>query len=479
MTTPSCTTNEAVLIQRNNALFNEKHERSQNEQILYDEWQKLFYASQQQTNVINELRDEITELKTKLMQTTQKASNAPDFKRSMEYCTDEEELEKETSNDNRYNNGTTKKRKLNTSLTPTQLRQTASDKPEPIERKIEKKEPIPPPITVSNVKNFNVLRSEVLNVSQNEVNFKAISNGDLKITVQNSEDYRSIKKLLDCMKKGTADNTQNALHKIEYHTYQIKSERWYRFVIRGLPPSTNEGDIKNELENKGHEVASVVNIMKKTTKNGEKTVKRFPLFYVDMLPKENNKQVFGIKYLLQCKVAIEQPRKITGIPQCTNCQQLGHTRNFCNRNPRCVKCAGEHHTRECKKQLSDKPICALCGQEGHPANYKGCQIYQKRVKAQETKRKTVVQRMQEKPSTPAEKVTAEKTYAQVVKATNNNQKQPNPQKTKSDTFIYDIKEMISNFQIEIKQNLSQISKRMEQLEIEAKPSKKQDRKNKK
>lgn len=34
--------------------------------------------------------------------------------------------------------------------------------------------------------------------------------------------------------------------------------------------------------------------------------------------------------------------------------------------------------------------CALCRKEEHPANYKGCEIYQEKIKAQEPKQKTVV-----------------------------------------------------------------------------------------
>ncbi|KAF4528790.1 hypothetical protein B566_EDAN017315, partial [Ephemera danica] len=43
------------------------------------------------------------------------------------------------------------------------------------------------------------------------------------------------------------------------------------------------------------------------------------------------------------------------------------------RNPRCVKCAGQHLTSACtrEKNATSPPKCVKCGGE-HPASYKGC-----------------------------------------------------------------------------------------------------------
>ncbi|KAL3274000.1 hypothetical protein HHI36_015418 [Cryptolaemus montrouzieri] len=49
-------------------------------------------------------------------------------------------------------------------------------------------------------------------------------------------------------------------------------------------------------------------------------------------------------------IKVEPPKKNNSIPQCANCQQLGHTKNIWNRESRCVKCAGKHNTDECEKQ---------------------------------------------------------------------------------------------------------------------------------
>ena len=58
-----------------------------------------------------------------------------------------------------------------------------------------------------------------------------------------------------------------------------------------------------------------------------------------------------------------------------NCQQYGHTKNFCTKSPVCVKCAGKHSSGDCSHPPgADVAKCALCGAQ-HTANYKGCSIY--------------------------------------------------------------------------------------------------------
>lgn len=44
-----------------------------------------------------------------------------------------------------------------------------------------------------------------------------------------------------------------------------------------------------------------------------------------------------------------------------------------------MKCGEEYLTEMCKKDIHTKPKCALCD-EGHPANYKGCRVYQELIK---------------------------------------------------------------------------------------------------
>jgi hypothetical protein len=96
---------------------------------------------------------------------------------------------------------------------------------------------------------------------------------------------------------------------------------------------------------------------------------------VDLKPAPNNKEIYNVEFLQQCKVKFKPPKQSRTIAQCANCQHYGHTRNYCHLKPRCVKCAGSHSTSQClRKEKSNDVRCVLCG-GNHPANYKGCMIY--------------------------------------------------------------------------------------------------------
>lgn len=336
-----------------------------------------------------------------------------------DYFTDEEELEKEVSSaDNR---NTKKRRRTKTKTPPKNTTQSVNNNTEEKSLKI----PMPPPINVSNIKNFEHFRQKVIKNTSESTNFKALSNSDIKITFQNENDYRNVKKLLEELKNEPSKELEK---NIEYHTYQLKSEKAYRVVIRGLPSSISHDEIKADLEKMGHEVAGITNIFKMVTINGAKVRKHFPLFYIDLKQKDNNKEVYNIKKLAYCIVKIEPPNKTRGIPQCTNCQQLGHTKSFCHRQTKCVKCAEDHHTTKCQKQKDTPPSCALCQQQGHTANYKGCRVYQNKIKSQQNNRTSVVQRLQTKvakPQTTITPCTVGLSYAQITKSSADESNQNN------------------------------------------------------
>jgi hypothetical protein len=86
--------------------------------------------------------------------------------------------------------------------------------------------------------------------------------------------------------------------------------------------------------------------------------------------KEDTKRIFEIKEILSMRVTIEALRRSKLILQCKNCQAYGHTQKHCNKEARCVKCVGKHHTKECLKPEQSHPKCVNCG-EAYPANYRG------------------------------------------------------------------------------------------------------------
>jgi hypothetical protein len=112
-----------------------------------------------------------------------------------------------------------------------------------------------------------------------------------------------------------------------------------------------------------------------TTSGKTRLSSRYLCFFVDLKPAPNNKDIFQIEHLQQCKVTFEAPKQKSDIAQCANCQRYGHTKNYCLRTPRCVKCSGTHLTSQwSRKERSSNVCCVLCN-GNHPANYKGCMVY--------------------------------------------------------------------------------------------------------
>lgn len=424
-------------------------------------YEELLEAYVKQEQTVTKLQQEIENLKSLI--TNQK--NIKDSKSESEFCTDEEELQNEFIPVKK-----TVKRKRVPTESPKEIKDNNKN-----QKKKEVKIPLPPPINVYNVANFGSFRKLLLDELKEEVTFNVTSNNVIKISTKNEEEYRKVKNFI----KNTNDNSKannESLPQLEYYTYQLKSERLYRFVVRGLPSSLEVKDIEEEIRELGHDVTNVLNIQRKKNINGDIKIYKFPLFYVDIRQKENNKSVFDIKELLNCKVRIEPPKKTNAIPQCTNCQQLGHTKSFCCKQAKCVKCAGDHHTRICTKTSNSAATCALCNEKGHPASYKGCPIYQKKLKTQQTK-VSVVQRLKEKRDMPKMLITPSTSglsYAQITKMSTDKQNTVTKAASScTEPTIADVMKMLSSFQADIKNSISQLSTRVDRLESKSPPTKKQ------
>ena len=150
-------------------------------------------------------------------------------------------------------------------------------------------------------------------------------------------------------------------HRVSH--YQPKANRSFRTVLRGIHYSTDTNEIKSKIEKLGHKVVNIFNI-KQTRTNIP-----LPLFFVDLKPSDNNKEMYGIETLNYSKVKFEPPRTMQNIPQCSKCQRYGHIQAYCYHSPRYVKCAGNHPTKQClRTEKSDEVKCVLC-EGNHPANY--------------------------------------------------------------------------------------------------------------
>lgn len=284
----------------------------------------------------------------------------------------------------------------------------------------------PPPIYIQDVVDYPAMLQTIeTTLQRKEFICKTLSNNKIKINTSTINAYRKLNHLLK----------QN---NIAFYTYQPREERSYRVVIKNIHQSVPTQDIKEALQELGFDIRSVTNI------RSWKTKEPLPLFFVDQEPNENNKNIYKINHLLNTKILVEAPRKKKEIPQCTRCQEYGHTKSYCNKPFYCVKCANNHPTNVCQK-LKDLPAtCILCGGP-HPANYKGCTVYRDLQKSRGKPFnyiRTNQENNTEKPRLSKE-INSNISYAQVTKNSFNNDTTINSEDISLSQFLHKFETMFS------------------------------------
>lgn len=266
----------------------------------------------------------------------------------------------------------------------------------------------PPPIMVSIVTPFNDLYNLIKENIQQSFTITLMKNFH-KINVFGSDDYRNITK--------TLNNS-----KIPWHSYEDKQNRPFRVLAKNLHHSFDPLEIISDLKNQGLNILNAENKLKFRTKEP------LDIFTLSFDSAESPDKIYNIKRILNTIVRIEPIHHNRDIPQCKKCQSFGHTRNYCSKPPRCVKCAGKHESTECQKNTRDDPKCCNCG-EKHPASYRGCVVPKELQKIRDRKNKlnklekeihenNVINRNENNSEKPTSSSVNRNTYANVLKPTN-------------------------------------------------------------
>lgn len=210
-----------------------------------------------------------------------------------------------------------------------------------------------PPIYIHNANNYRTVSDDIRKTIESENFTIQCKTNSMKVMLTNPNDFRKLTKYYD-------------EHEIQYHTFQLPDNALLSVVIRNIPISVTDDEIKTELS-KQFTVKRVTRLL-----NKEKLP--IPLCAVDIERNETSDGIFNITRYLHSIISVEPRRKSNDIPQCTRCQRYGHTKNYCKLEPRCVKCLQNHHYTQCSKRQGEKPSCVNC-QGDHTANYRGCPYY--------------------------------------------------------------------------------------------------------
>lgn len=221
-------------------------------------------------------------------------------------------------------------------------------------------EPKPPAFFLRDcVTKIESMLNEFLNITEKDSFVYKCVGDDIKINATTIKNYNILTHFC---------KTKN----IPFFTYQIRSQKAFKVIFKNLHHSYPSDSLKEEIEAKGHKVRRINSMWNKRLNSP------FNMFMVELEPSGNNKDIYNIKAIDHCVVQVEAPHKKRELVQCTRCQAYNHTKNFCNLQPRCVKCGEDHFTKECKVASSVAPVCANCN-DNHTANYKGCPVYQRKA----------------------------------------------------------------------------------------------------
>lgn len=235
----------------------------------------------------------------------------------------------------------------------------------------------------------NLLKTKKLNYTR-ATNVK----DGISVTPASETDYRSMYKLFET-------------EKFAFHTYQLRSEKLLKVVLRNVPQYITCQEIAEDLAEKNYEIEKVTRL------NGRDD-KPAPLVVVELDKKY--KAIYNLTNCCGLAVTIESKKVHKRPIQCHRCQLYGHTQPFCHAPYKCMKCAENHSTHECKKPITTPAKCSNCLGE-HTANNPTCPSYP-------SKNKTNLAQ----PS---------KSYSNVIK-----HNQPLPQPQSSDSFAATLGNML-------------------------------------
>lgn len=238
----------------------------------------------------------------------------------------------------------------------------------------------PPQIIMSSV-NIKYVSQKIASILNNNCyTFVPKKNGSVILNVHNIADFYKVKNLL-------------SEEQLQFFTFTPKCDRPYTYILKNFPHYYEENDIIEAFKVFSNEIELL-------------KVSKFKKSWLLQVTKLSNiKMLLNIKYLNQVRVYIEKFKQ-NSIVQCKRCQRYNHMASNCNMPFRCVKCGEGHGPGKCKipskeqnteifsitlndgsirQQVGQVLHCALCNRDGHTANYKKCEVYQKIKQKREEK----------------------------------------------------------------------------------------------
>lgn len=227
-----------------------------------------------------------------------------------------------------------------------------------------KKEKVPPIVVTTS--DFHALRKAIMNfVKGIKYSFQISRRGECRILAETLDGFKS---LLEFLTKRS----------YKFFTYDTKTERMFKVVLKGLASGESLAEIKNELKKLlGIEPVQVIKMkMKSRPGDSRKGISNdFYLVHFKSSELNNLKALEKASLMLHVRVKWEHFRKSgeNFLTQCRKCQGWGHGTKNCHMIAKCMNCGDSSHAKDnCPVKDDPKKFkCSNCG-GNHKSNFWEC-----------------------------------------------------------------------------------------------------------
>ncbi|GBM63224.1 hypothetical protein AVEN_188259-1 [Araneus ventricosus] len=230
----------------------------------------------------------------------------------------------------------------------------------------------------------NDIENHLTTVEQNKqipaVNPKLETNYNLTLREINRMFPDTENKLYNGFIRIQASSPENRISIIEYLQKNDKefilseasADRLLKAVIKGLPLNQNIEELKTILENRDFKIIRISRLKNYRFKT------LHPYFLIEVAKTKNHLGIYNLKTIKLLSVTIKPYRKKNRATIFFKCSNFHHSARNCQFKDRCIKCEGNHETRDCTiKTKIDNPKCINCKENGHLASWRGCPMFPK------------------------------------------------------------------------------------------------------
>lgn len=230
--------------------------------------------------------------------------------------------------------------------------------------------------------------------------------------------------------------------KAKFFTYTPKIVKNKTFLLKGLEADTSMEEIQNDLSTHECDNLKFLKISQFSTNKSVKEGYKLPIFMIQISPESDVNLLKQIKVLLYRVVEWEMLRR-PDITQCRNCQGFFHSASNCFLPTKCVKCNNSHEKGKCElnEVRKEELYCVLCKKFGHPASYKGCEVYKKLQDNLRKKKQILMENKNKKQMYYNSYVNQGTSFSNVIR---NNNIEPNSNVNTSNTLLHEIKNIMTN-----------------------------------